>query len=142
MRIPDPGPFGDTFFDASARAIAGALFLNNPAGGYVDAVFTLPDHRLPLFALGLARFAISPSAKPLLSIHALPRPHRNPRNPPICESRGSSWSAALSRLLCPGVLCREAWQASVALCAAAEFDFSFQRTVPARHLLRRQSGER
>ncbi len=54
MRIPDPGPLGDTFFDASARAIAGALFLNNPADGYVDAVFTLPDHRLAPFALELA----------------------------------------------------------------------------------------
>ncbi len=53
--MPDPGPFGDTFFDASVRAITGALFSNSPAGGYVDAVFTFPDHRRAPFALARLR---------------------------------------------------------------------------------------
>jgi hypothetical protein len=56
MRIPEPGPFGDTFLDARVRAIVGALFLNSPAGGYVDSVFTLPDHRLAPLILPAPRF--------------------------------------------------------------------------------------
>jgi hypothetical protein len=31
--IPDPGPFGETFFDASCRAIVSASLVNNPSGG-------------------------------------------------------------------------------------------------------------
>ena len=33
MRIPEPGPFGDTFFDASVFAMVAAFLVNNPAGG-------------------------------------------------------------------------------------------------------------
>jgi hypothetical protein len=33
MRIPEPGPFGETFFDASIRAIVAASLLKSPAGG-------------------------------------------------------------------------------------------------------------
>jgi hypothetical protein len=33
MRIPVPGPFGDTFFEASVRAIVSASLVNNPSGG-------------------------------------------------------------------------------------------------------------
>jgi hypothetical protein len=35
---------GETFFDASCRAIVSASFVNSPAGGYVETVFTLPTH--------------------------------------------------------------------------------------------------
>ncbi len=40
MRIPDDGPFGETFFDASARAISGALFVKRPFCGCVESVDT------------------------------------------------------------------------------------------------------
>lgn len=43
--IPEAGPFGDTFFEARARAISGALFVNNPCGGCVESVFTFRTHR-------------------------------------------------------------------------------------------------
>jgi hypothetical protein len=33
MRIPEPGPFGDTFLEASVFAIVAAFWVNNPAGG-------------------------------------------------------------------------------------------------------------
>ena len=33
IRIPDCGPLGDTFLEANARAIVGALFVNNLSGG-------------------------------------------------------------------------------------------------------------
>jgi hypothetical protein len=49
MRMPEPGPFGDTFFDASVRAMVAAFFLNNPAGGCVESVLTVPTHLLCLF---------------------------------------------------------------------------------------------
>jgi hypothetical protein len=44
MRIPEPGPFGDTFFEARLRAIVAASFLNSPSSGYVDSVSTPADH--------------------------------------------------------------------------------------------------
>jgi hypothetical protein len=44
MRMPDAGPFGETFFEARLRAIVAALFVNNPSGGYVDVVLTPADH--------------------------------------------------------------------------------------------------
>jgi hypothetical protein len=31
--MPDPGPFGEIFFDASERAITGADFVNRSLGG-------------------------------------------------------------------------------------------------------------
>jgi hypothetical protein len=33
IRMPEAGPFGETLLDASERAIAAALLVNNPAGG-------------------------------------------------------------------------------------------------------------
>jgi hypothetical protein len=44
MRIPELGPFGDTFFEARLRAIVAASFLNSPSSGYVDSVSTPADH--------------------------------------------------------------------------------------------------
>jgi hypothetical protein len=44
MRMPEPGPLGDTFFEANVRAIVLALFVNNPSGGCVESVFTLATH--------------------------------------------------------------------------------------------------
>jgi hypothetical protein len=49
MRIPEPTPFGETFFEARPRAIVAALFVNNPGGGCVESVFTLPTHRFVFF---------------------------------------------------------------------------------------------
>jgi hypothetical protein len=51
IRIPDAGPLGETFRDASARAIAGAFFVKRPAGGYVASVLTVATHS---FFLALA----------------------------------------------------------------------------------------
>jgi len=44
MRIPDPGPFGDTFFEARLRAMVAALFVNNPFGGCVESLVTVRTH--------------------------------------------------------------------------------------------------
>ena len=49
MRIPDGGPLGETFLEASTRAIVGALFVNRPAGGWVESVFTLATQRFLFF---------------------------------------------------------------------------------------------
>src|SRR6516165_5613302 len=40
MRMPDPGPLGDTRFDASERAISSGDFVNKPSGGCVESVLT------------------------------------------------------------------------------------------------------
>lgn len=45
MRMPEPGPLGDTFRDASVLAIVAAFFLNRPSGGNVDSVLTRATHR-------------------------------------------------------------------------------------------------
>jgi len=60
MRIPDPGPLGETFFDASVRAMVAALRLNSPSGGWVESVVTPADHRLgfALVRFVLIRFAL------------------------------------------------------------------------------------
>src|SRR5690242_15211175 len=42
--MPDPGPFGDTFFEASDRAIVSASFVNKPRGGKVETVLTFATH--------------------------------------------------------------------------------------------------
>ena len=42
--MPEPGPLGETFFEASARAMVSASFANSPWGGCVESVFTLADH--------------------------------------------------------------------------------------------------
>jgi len=44
MRIPDPGPLGETRFEASDRAMIAALLVNNPLGGKVDTVLTSATH--------------------------------------------------------------------------------------------------
>jgi hypothetical protein len=44
IRMPEPGPLGETFFEARALAIVVALFANNPAGGCGESVFTLATH--------------------------------------------------------------------------------------------------
>ena len=63
MRIPDAAPSGETFLDASERAISGALFVKSPSGGNVETVFTFATHRLtrffPDFAFFLAAMPIS-----------------------------------------------------------------------------------
>jgi hypothetical protein len=64
MRIPEPGPLGETFFDARVRAIVSGSLLNNPSGGCVESVLTLPDH---LFAV----CAITTSVKWLVSFEVL-----------------------------------------------------------------------
>jgi hypothetical protein len=50
MRMPDPGPFGETLFDASVRAIVAAFLLKRPAGGCVESVLTFATQRF-LFGL-------------------------------------------------------------------------------------------
>jgi hypothetical protein len=45
MRIPDPGPFGETFFDASVRAMVAASLVKSPGGGCVESVVTVRTHR-------------------------------------------------------------------------------------------------
>jgi hypothetical protein len=45
MRIPEPGPFGDTFFDANVLAMIRAFRVKSPLGGYVETVVTVPIHR-------------------------------------------------------------------------------------------------
>jgi len=46
MRIPEPGPLGETCFDASLRAMVCGSHVNNPSGGWVESVFTLLTHFL------------------------------------------------------------------------------------------------
>src|SRR6185312_2560404 len=45
MRIPEPGPLGETFLDARDFAIVSASLVKSPSGGKVETVFTCPDHR-------------------------------------------------------------------------------------------------
>ena len=45
MRIPEPGPFGETFFEARERAIAGADFVKRSLGGWVESVVTVFTQR-------------------------------------------------------------------------------------------------
>jgi hypothetical protein len=42
--IPEPGHLGETFFKASVRSIVSGSYVNSPSGGYVETVFTWPDH--------------------------------------------------------------------------------------------------
>jgi hypothetical protein len=44
MRMPDPGPFGDTFLEARDRAMVEALFVNSSFGGCVESVLTVFTH--------------------------------------------------------------------------------------------------
>jgi hypothetical protein len=45
IRIPEPGPLGETFFEASTLAIVGALAVKSPGGGCVESVVTFATHR-------------------------------------------------------------------------------------------------
>src|SRR5215510_11125389 len=56
MRIPELGPFGETFFDAKRRAIVAASLLNKSTGGWVESVLTFADQRrgfLDVLRLGM-----------------------------------------------------------------------------------------
>lgn len=52
MRMPDPGPFGDTFFEASACAMVAASLVNNPLAGCVESVLTFATQRRRSFRVG------------------------------------------------------------------------------------------
>lgn len=43
--MPDAGPLGETFFEASDLAIVAASLVKSPSGGKVEAVFTFETHR-------------------------------------------------------------------------------------------------
>ena len=58
IRIPEPGPLGEIFFEANALAIAWAFFLNSPGGGWVESVLTLAIHLLAGL-LGGVKFELS-----------------------------------------------------------------------------------
>src|SRR6266496_4021333 len=45
MRMPDPGPLGETFLDARVRAIVAASLVNKPSGGCVESVVTFATQR-------------------------------------------------------------------------------------------------
>jgi len=47
MRIPEPGPLGETDLEARERAITGALFVKRPSGGCVESVVTSLIHLFP-----------------------------------------------------------------------------------------------
>jgi hypothetical protein len=49
--MPDAAPLGETFLDASVRAIVGASFVNKPSGGKVETVLTFDTQRLGLFVV-------------------------------------------------------------------------------------------
>ena len=44
MGIPDPGPLGETSFEARLRAMVAALLLKRPFGGCVESVVTFAIH--------------------------------------------------------------------------------------------------
>src|SRR5262249_11864045 len=46
MRMPEPGPFGETLLEARVRAIVAASFVNKPGGGWVASVVTAATHLL------------------------------------------------------------------------------------------------
>src|SRR5215813_3056383 len=50
MRMPDPGPLGETFFEARVRAMVAALLLKRPLGGCVESVVTFAIHRFGFLA--------------------------------------------------------------------------------------------
>jgi hypothetical protein len=51
--MPEPGPLGETLFEAKVLAIVLALLVNNPAGGWVESVVTFATHLLFLTVIGL-----------------------------------------------------------------------------------------
>jgi hypothetical protein len=44
MRMPEPGPLGETLFEAKLLAIVLALLVNSPGGGWVESVVTFATH--------------------------------------------------------------------------------------------------
>jgi hypothetical protein len=42
--MPDPGPLGETLFEAKVLAIVLALLVNSPGGGWVESVVTYATH--------------------------------------------------------------------------------------------------
>src|SRR3981189_3017554 len=44
MRMPEAGPLGETFFDASSLAMVDALWLKSPSSGWGESVVTFADH--------------------------------------------------------------------------------------------------
>src|SRR5690348_3646645 len=46
MRIPEPGPLGETFFEAKERAMVAASLVKSPLGGKVETVVTPATQRL------------------------------------------------------------------------------------------------
>jgi hypothetical protein len=44
MRMPELSPLGETFFEASELAMAEALCVNRPFGGWVESVVTFETH--------------------------------------------------------------------------------------------------
>lgn len=59
--MPEAGPFGETFFEASARATVSALLVKSPGGGCVESEVTPATHRLAVLVFVRRVFAISAS---------------------------------------------------------------------------------
>jgi hypothetical protein len=51
--MPDPGPLGDTFLEASVLAMVAASLVNNPGRGWVESVVTLTIHLLFFLLAGI-----------------------------------------------------------------------------------------
>lgn len=47
--MPELGPLGETFFEASDRAMVEASLVNRPFGGWVESVLTFATQRFPPF---------------------------------------------------------------------------------------------
>lgn len=47
--MPETGPFGEIFREASVRAITEALFVNRPSGGCVESLVTRATQRRGFF---------------------------------------------------------------------------------------------
>ena len=56
IRIPEPGPFGETFFEARTRAIVLALLVNSPGGGWVESVVTFATQRFVFAGIRLCYY--------------------------------------------------------------------------------------
>ena len=56
--IPDAGPFGETLFDASDRAIVSGSLVKSPDCGCVESVVTPADHFRPVALCDLVRAAL------------------------------------------------------------------------------------
>src|ERR1700749_4754503 len=44
MRMPEAGPLGETFLEASALAMVDAVWLKRSSSGWVESVVTFADH--------------------------------------------------------------------------------------------------